>query len=438
MRFKALIYKRRNEIFAIAHQLLMAGYGFGILLLLYRTAGKEEIGRWLVFISAVSLMDMLLHGFLQTPVILKLSKTEEDVNRIGLNALIFAIAVWAVLSAAVLSVSFFWHSQLLLDLRWYPLLGFLMVLYNLGWWLSHGLSEFGHVLIQRFIFCAVSLLAILLFYYRLGRVGLSELVLAQIAGYFSAAALSLLFIRKLKLQRSLFDKKILAYFLHYGKITAGSMTMGSLLRNADIFMIAGFIGPAAVAVYAVAQKMVELFEVVLRGMAAHSLPEFCRLAPQAGVLRRKYYRVTGTLLLMFLLPAAVLAAFPLQLLHLISGTGAYAGSALILRIFMLYVPFLLLDRMTGVVLEALGMARYNLVKTVLLAAVNTCGNAVALWYFHSIAGVAAVSILAALSGFLAGLFFLVAKAGMPLFDTRPVLYEPSFSAPIKEVIPEET
>ena len=79
---------------------------------------------------------------------------------------------------------------------------------------------------------------------------------------------------------------------------------------------------------------------------------------------------------------------------------------------MVYVPFLVLDRMTGVVLEAMGMARYNLVKTFLLVVVNIAGNAIALYYFHSMAGVAAVSIVAALTGFGAGLFFLISKGGL--------------------------
>jgi Na+-driven multidrug efflux pump len=79
---------------------------------------------------------------------------------------------------------------------------------------------------------------------------------------------------------------------------------------------------------------------------------------------------------------------------------------------MVYVPFLVLDRMTGVVLEAMGMARYNLVKTFLLVVVNIAGNAIALYYFHSMAGVAAVSIVAALTGFGVGLFFLIRKGGL--------------------------
>lgn len=79
---------------------------------------------------------------------------------------------------------------------------------------------------------------------------------------------------------------------------------------------------------------------------------------------------------------------------------------------MAYVLFLVVDRMTGVTLEAMGLARYNLIKTVLLVIVNVVGNAVALYFFKSLAGVAFVSIMAAITGILSGWYFILISSGM--------------------------
>ena len=54
-----------------------------------------------------------------------------------------------------------------------------------------------------------------------------------------------------------------------------------------------------------------------------------------------------------------------------------------------------------------GLARYNLIKTILLVMVNVTGNAVALYFFRSLPGVAFVSILAAITGIVSGLYFIL-------------------------------
>ena len=417
----AKIKARQNQIYAILHQLLMAGYGFGLLLVLYRIASREETGRWLLFVSAISLMDMVLHGFLQTPVILRISqgsRNKKTTDAIASNAFLFAAMIWAVLSVSIVTISLLFRSQLIADLRWYILMGAAMVFYNLCWWIGHALSDFRSVLLQRLLFCLSSIVVMLFCYVKMGVLHTEYIILSQLAGYTIAAFVTVLFIRKLQIRRAYFDKEQLLYFLHYGKFTSGSMVMGSLLRNADIFMIAGCMGQGAVAVYGAAQKMVEIFEVVLRGMASHSLPDFCKAVHDKPLLRKKYITVTGKLFFVFMLPALLMAVCSQQVIRLMSGSDAYSGASLLLRIFMVYVPFLVLDRMTGVVLEALGLARYNLVKTIVLVLVNVAGNAIALYAFHSLAGVAAVSIAAALTGFGVGLLFLIKKGGLGLVNGK--------------------
>ena len=74
--------------------------------------------------------------------------------------------------------------------------------------------------------------------------------------------------------------------------------------------------------------------------------------------------------------------------------------------------FLILDRMTGVMLEAFGLAKYNLIKTGILLFVNITGNAIALLYFNSLAGVAAVSIIAAIVSVITGFYFINRQTGV--------------------------
>jgi O-antigen/teichoic acid export membrane protein len=415
MLHKILNKLNQNMLLSVAHQLLTAVYGFGLLFILYRVAGKREIGRWILISSAFSLMDMVMHGFLQIPVVRKLSiegPGKKSINAIASNALVFAICIWLIGSILIFAASFVFKSQFVFDLRWYALMGLAMAFYNVCWWIGIGCSNFKAILVQRFIFITVSASVIAFFVYTRGSLGISGIILSQASGYMVSATLAFLLVSKIKISFKPVHRSYLHFFFSYGKFTFGSMIMGSLLRNADIFMIGGFLGQAAVAVYGAAQKMVEIFEVALRGIAMHSLPEFCRLAGDPKMLIKKYMRLSALIFLAFLPLAFCMFVFSGQVIRLFSGSADYNAASLILKVFMVYVLFLIVDRMTGVTLEAMGLARYNLIKTFLLVIVNVAGNAVALYFFNSLAGVAFVSILAAITGIILGWYFLLLNSGL--------------------------
>lgn len=407
---------KQNQVLSVLHQLLMAVYGFALLLILYRVASKEETGRWVVFISTISLFDMLLHGFFQTPVIRKISTEKADreqVNQITSNAFFFSLLIWFVLSVIIIaSHLLFHHSEMAHDMLWYLPLGLAMILFDIAWWSGNALSDFKSVLIQRIVFCLVSGGMVLIELYRYKTLSLYNIALSQLLGYIISSYVGIVVLRKIKISFRHINKETLLYFLHYGKYTAGSMIMGSILRNADVYMIAFFLGRGSVAIYSAAQKTVEIFEVPLRGIAAHSFTEFCKLSSNVSLLVKRYFFITGRLMFLFIGALVLMAFFSQQVIRLLSGSYAYSSAAVLLRIFMVYVLFLTSDRMLGVVLEALGMVRHNLVKTVIVAIVNIAGDFVALYYFHSLAGVSVVSILAVLAGIITGSYFVSTQTGV--------------------------
>ena len=408
-------------LFSVGHQLLTAIYGFGLLFILYRVAGKDEIGRWLLISSAVSLMDMIMHGFLQTPVVRKLSiesPSQKWINTIASNAFFFAVCIWLIISVLIFAASLIFDKQLLCDLRWYAILGLAMAFYNVCWWIGNGCSNFKAIFIQRLMFVMVSGIAIAFFIVTESHFSVSNIIIAQVAGYTVSATLAYLFISKIKLRFERVDRGYLKFFFNYGKFTSGSMLMGSLLRNADIFMIDAFMGQSAVAIYGTAQKTVEIFEVALRGMASHALPDFCKAARDRKALMEKYVKLTSLIFLIILPLAFFMFIFSDQAIRLLSGSTDYSAASIILKVFMAYVLFLVIDRMTGVTLEAMGLARSNMIKTMLLVVVNVIGNAVALYYFKSLAGVAFVSILAATTGIISGWYFILVNSGLSITRHR--------------------
>jgi O-antigen/teichoic acid export membrane protein len=366
-------------------------------------------------------MDMIMHGFLQTPVVRKLSiesPSQKWINTIASNAFFFAVCIWLIISVIIFGASLIFNKQLLHDLRWYGVLGIAMAFYNVCWWIGNGCSNFKAVFIQRLLFVTVSGIAIALFIVTESHFSVSNIILAQVTGYAVSASVAYLFISKITLRLQWLNIGYLKFFFNYGKFTSGSMLMGSLLRNADIFMIDAFMGQSAVAIYGTAQKTVEIFEVALRGMASHALPEFCKAARNTKALMEKYVKLTSLIFLIILPLAFFMFIFSGQAIRLLSGSTNYSAASIILKVFMAYVLFLVTDRMTGVTLEAMGLARYNLIKTLLLVIVNVVGNAIALYYFKSLAGVACVSILAAATGIISGWYFILINSGLSITRHR--------------------
>jgi O-antigen/teichoic acid export membrane protein len=289
-----------------------------------------------------------------------------------------------------------------------------MVFYNVSWWIGNALLEFRIVLYQRLLFTVFSVSVVLFILLTRHQLQTDHIILAQFAGYALSSVCMFAFVRKLKISWKYIQQTHFRYFFDYGKFTSGSMIMGSLLRNADIFMIAAFLNQGAVAIYSAAQKTVEIFEVALRGMASHALPEFCKCANDFNLMMKKYVKASSMLLLGFMPLALLMSIFSEHIIKLLSGSAEYSGASTLLRIFMIYVLFLVVDRMTGIVLEAFGLARYNLAKTTLLVIVNVTGNAIALFCFHSLAGVAVVSIIAAVTGIISGMYFIMIHTGFSL------------------------
>lgn len=414
---------RRQQLFALANQSLTAAYGLLLFMVMLRFLPQAEAGRWLLFVAAVSMIDMLLNGLLQTAAIKEISIVKEEKNaasKIITNAAAIGFVFYLIISALAIGVMMalsIYHIDNILfhDLAiWYPVAGFTMLIYNITLWWNSGRSDFRSVFIQRMVFSIVSVLIMAAYYFREQSLNFSIAVIALSAGYLCSALLAFIQKGQLKISIHYLSRKIRTSLLHYGKYTIGTMLGSSLLRSADAFMIAGFINAGAVAIYAAAQKLTEVFEVLLRSVAVTALPMLYGYRNDTVAFSHKLLLRMVMVTLVFIPAAILIAVLSCQVITLISGFDDVAQSALILRIFMLYVLLLPCDRLLGVALEACNLPQFNLMKTFAVVMVNIVGNFIALQYFHSLTGVAMVSIFALSAGIITGFYLLFKKVSLPV------------------------
>lgn len=402
----------KNQLYALLHQLLLASYGVIVVLMAIRLLPQHETGRWLVFVSAISLCDMILHGLLQTVVIKRIAEIKthsiEQVSKILSTALAISLAIVVVLSlffalgVVFLHVKWQWLSDLSL---WYPFLGLVMAVYNIGWWLNIGKQNFKAIFVQRLFYVLTSLFYIGFCFINNHEVSFIDIVISQLVGY-GVAGLFALWYNNIKASIKHVDVRLSTELIAYGKYNVGTMISSSLLRNADTFMIAGFLGSGAVAVYTLAQKFIEIFEVVLRSVAVTSLPLLVSVS--GDVVRFTQVLLARVILVtvIFVPVVLLLFSFSAPAIQLISASSSYSESALILQILLVYALLLPADRILGIALEAVSLPHFNLIKTLLLISVNVAGNLIVLSYFSSLMGTALVSILALITGILSGYYFL--------------------------------
>jgi O-antigen/teichoic acid export membrane protein len=210
--------------------------------------------------------------------------------------------------------------------------------------------------------------------------------------------------------------------LDLGKYTTFTLIGTNLLRSADTFIISlSPMGTAAVALYSIPMKLVELQQIPLRSFVATAFPKMSKasLLGKLKEVRGLFYTYSGAMTYLFVFISIVTFVFA-DYLVLILGGPRYTGvdpvtgasAAMIVRIFSLYGILLPVERMTGVGLDSVNRPDLNFYKVVFMTIFNVVGDLVAVFIFRSIAGVAVGSVLFTLLGVLIGYYFLDKQIGL--------------------------
>jgi O-antigen/teichoic acid export membrane protein len=186
-----------------------------------------------------------------------------------------------------------------------------------------------------------------------------------------------------------------------------TMATTNLLKSADTFLIASFMGPAAVAKYAVPLKLTELFDIPLRSLSTTAFPQ---LASRHNNQDKKGFKDTFVQYIswayMLYVPALVFCFIFAELVVVIMGGNKYIDTAPIFRMFVLYALLLPSDRLTGISLDALQMPSRNFQKVFIMAIVNIIGDVAAIYFTHNLVWVAFASVLNAATGAILGWWML--------------------------------
>ncbi|WP_167855104.1 lipopolysaccharide biosynthesis protein [Hymenobacter wooponensis] len=210
---------------------------------------------------------------------------------------------------------------------------------------------------------------------------------------------------------------------HFGKYSVGSQIGATLFRNSDTFIINFMLGPAALAVYNLAQRFMIIIELLVGSSVATAMPMLSVAynkndkAELRNILTKNVGIVTWVLL-PIVGGTILLAEIPIYIL----GGSKYIGTeaANLLRIFMAMAILFPIDRFTGITLEVINKPRLNLIKVFMMLTINVAGDFAGIYLFDGIYGVAIASFPTVLSGFLFGYLLLRKDLSLSLTEMMRV------------------
>ena len=200
--------------------------------------------------------------------------------------------------------------------------------------------------------------------------------------------------------------------LNFGKYSMLTLIGTNLLRSADIFIIGYFMGAAKVAVYSLPLKLIEAAEMPLRAFATTAFPKFAKMFAlnQKEKVAESFSTQVLFLSICLLIPS-ILGFSLAEPIILLVGGEEYLEGVWVFRIFMVFIFFLPLDRLSGVLLDGIGKPQVNTVKVILMTTVNIIGDIIAVYYFKSLFIVALVTIINVNLGIIIALYAL--KKSLP-------------------------
>jgi O-antigen/teichoic acid export membrane protein len=411
-----------HHFLALAGNVLASATGFISILLLARIITPQDLGAWLLYLTAFTFADMLRSGIIHTAFIRHYSEERNQP---------FSGAAWVIggLLSGILGLMIFLVGQFFPDFlpstgfspfsRYLPWLMIASLPFTLALWILQAENRFGQILSLRVLLTLPFFLFICSGLYYPIRAG--QLVQVHVFCYASVSLIAI-FMGWTNI-RSVFRVTTAAIrtVLGFGKYSFGTLLCSNLLRSSDAFMIQWFIGPGAVAVYQLPYKLIELVEIPLRSFVATALPRLSRLSQQSNFtgIRYVFTQRVGVLTLALLPGVLILLIFADWIVDMVGG-DQYGSSTGIFRALLIYSIFLPLDRFIGVTLDCINQPQLNLLKTVLMLLINIAGNWLVLSLSAPLFLVAATTLVSTLGGILFGAWLL--RPFVP-FSSRDILQE---------------
>jgi len=406
--------KFKNKHFlALVGNLIISGFGVLTISLLYRVLTKADTGSWFFFLTVLGLADAIRNGFLTTATVKFYAGTtpERGANVLGsVWFLAAAVTAFALLIDLVFfgGINFITNPQLVIVIKWFGITFLSSLPYAVTFWILIAEESYLKILWLRLINSG-SMIVIIAMLALLHQATLYNLLLVN---FLTNVVTSLVAVALGYAKIVTFFKRSKATILeiaHFGKYSLGTNMSANLLSSVNTFFITFMLGPSALAVYNLPQRLMEIVEIPLRsfigtGMSAMAIAYNNNNMYHLVHVTKKY---AGMLTFAFI-PIIIVAFFSADYAVLLLGGGKYSGTeaANLFRLLMLISLLYPIDRFNGVTLDIILQQKVNFYKVIIMLATNVPVAYFGILILHNIWGAAIAIPFTLLAGLLFGYYHL--------------------------------
>jgi O-antigen/teichoic acid export membrane protein len=430
-RIKSIV--SNDNFLSLFGNMVFAVLSFSSIFILARSFDKIGFGDWILYLNAVTFVEMIRIGISRTPMVRFLAgakTSEESATVIGsgwaislMNTGIFAIIIFVL--------GYFFADGMdrygfKLFFLWYPLLSIVILPFNNSLSILQARRAFGSIILLRGLTMGSFILFLVgnIFIWKLPveyvvYAHMGSNLLGSLLGI-SVGWSGIQYLMK-------YTKQTIKTLLNFGKFTLGTLLGSNLLKSSDTILLGMMMTSAEAAIYAIPLKLVEMLEIPLRSFVAVALPRMSKASREGNdqEVRNIFYRYSGVLSLLFI-PLLIILFFAAEPLIYILGGKEYSSIDVpinVFRIFLIYGLFLVVDRFTGVTLDSINKPKSNLIKVIYMALANIIGDIIAIYYFKSLEAVAMVTIINVLIGVAVGMYYTRKELSITLWKIPKVGWE---------------
>ncbi|WP_210520370.1 lipopolysaccharide biosynthesis protein [Hymenobacter terricola] len=388
---------------------VMAVFSMLSYIILYRFLSETDMGNWVFFQFAFLLLDTFRTGLLQTALIKFYSGADETRKRdvagsswyIGLmvTSIFIVINIIAFVFIGLIS-----DAGVLVVMKWFGISLAVTLPYNVSIWILQAEQRFDRILYIRLLNQG-SFIILIFSLYLFHAVDLQGVIYSFIFGAFltSFVAVAGGWARLTSIRHR--TQATVREIFHFGKFSFGTFLCANLLRSSDAFIVKFMIGPAALAVYNLPQRLLEIIEIPLRSGLATAMPSMSTAVNQRREAEVVYILKKYTVLLTLLFVPIIITMFVFAdvIVGLVGG-GKYVSTeaANIYRIALLCSLLYPLERFLGVTLDIINKPQLNLIKVILALTVNVLADIICIKVMGNIYGAAVASVFTLMASTIYG------------------------------------
>ena len=421
---KKFLKQLKNKYFlSLAGNIIMSMLGMVTVALLCRNISVETFGVWVFFQGTVLLVDTFRSGFLTTAFIKFYagSSNERGKEVVG-SAWFISIVITAVISLLNVPALFFLDKikdqGLHLFVQWFGISFWIMLPFFISTCVAQGDQRFDRLLYLRFMNQGIFILLIIILAY-IGNLSIKSVLYSFLASYALPGIVVLLAgWAQTKTLRNR-TKATIKELYDFGKFSVGTALSSNMFRTSDTFIINFMLGPVALAVYNIGQRLMELVEIPLRSFAITGMPELSAAynkEDKEGVIEimKKY----AGILTVLLVPAGIIAVVLADEAIGIIGGGKYLGTeaANVFRLFMSFALLFPSDRFLALTLDVIHQPKINFIKVLVMLVANILFDFIGIGLFHNVYGVALASLVPTIIGVAVGYWALNRYMPFSFFD----------------------